>query len=355
MRRFNIACTIGGVAIAALSLSACVTRTENLDNLNVITKPYSLLFADEHGTLYSTYDGSAFSVLATSSGVPVMGLATTDKYILMRPNPGILTVDDGGEGRNHNFNPTYFNVNPFSFGPSFVLNIPDYSDTGAVKRDRIYLASDKNGGLAYNDSNAQTKTSWYFETDTALTGSVTSLTQLDNGAIIAFDDIGRTVDIKVNLGTLWRSQSAQGLPGAGTGRMFVISMKNDIYAVMTADPANGGVWRSTDQGHTFSQLPTGPTDITCAIGAFDKVLIVGTQSGGVYRLSGQGAWESSSIGLKSGIIIYGLAYKSNKFKNGKSGEYIFAATNDGVYRSDNLGQNWVRLDIPTMKQVTAIY
>lgn len=362
MRRFNIAYTIGGVALAALSLSGCVSRTENLDNLNVITKPYSLMFADVQGTIYSTYDGQRFDVIPNAQGVPMMGLASTGNYILLRPNPFALFVDDGGEGINRNFNPAYDKVNPSSFGPSFVLNLPGYNDTGAKAKDRLYVASSE--GLAYSDSNAQTKTSFFQVSDTSFNGvGTTSLTQLDDKRLIAFDDVTRRVWIKNDLNSPWISQAGIGLPGAGSGKMFIISQKNDIYAVMTENTTDIGVWRSTDQGHNFAKLPSdGLTpDISCAISAFDKVLIVGTTANGIWRFSGQGSWQQSSIGLKTGIKIYGLAAKSNKFKGNKagefkSGEYIYAATNDGVYRSDNLGQNWVRVEAPpTEKEINLIY
>lgn len=364
MRRFNIAHTIGGVALAALSLSGCVNRSENLDNLNVITKPYSLLFADVHGTIYSTYDGQMFDVIPNSQGVPMMGLGATDKYILLRPNASYLMVDDAGEGVNRNFNMSYSRVNPASFGPTFMLNLPDYNDTGSGLTDRLYVASDE--GLAYSDSNGQTQTSWFRVTDPELVnnnGKITSLGQLDDKKLVAYDDQTRKIWIKNDLKSEWRIQESAGLPAGGN--MFIITMKNDILAVMMQNSTDFGIWRSTDNGKTFNKLTNDgglTSDVTCAIAAFDKVIIVGTASGGIWRFSGQGKWEQSSIGLKAGIQIYGLVYKSNKFKaggsaeNGKIGEYIYAATNDGVYRSDNLGQNWVRTEAPpTVKDINLIY
>lgn len=356
MRRFNIACAIGGAAMAVLSMTSCVSRTENLDNINVITKPYSLLFADAHGTLYSTYDGQKISIVPGTQGVPMMGLSSTDKYILMRPNQGSLFVDDGGEGKNRNFNPSYMDVNPASFGPTFVLNIPNYNDTGAVIKDRLYVASSSTAGrgLAYSDSNGLTRTSWLHETDVALEG-VTSLALLDNRTVVAFDDVSRRVYMKANLKTFWARQGAAGLPAAGTGNMFVLSHKNDILAVMIND-INPGVWRSTDLGQNFTAMPAGlPADVSCAISAFGKVVIVGCATNGIWRLSGQGVWENSSIGLKSGSIVYGLAAKNNKFKNDKSGEYVYAATSDGLYRSDNLGQNWVKVEGPSVRDIVLIH
>lgn len=361
MPRFNIAYTIGSIALVAMSLQGCVPTTENLDNLNVITKPYSLHFADTLGALYTTYDGERFNVIANSQGLPVDALSASDKYILMRyANGTILHMSDGGQGVNVNFNPSYTSLNPLSFGPSAIINLPDYNDSGAVKRDRIYVASGAAGGkgIAYNDSNG-TPSRWFMVTDTALGTGVTSFAVLENKALIAFDDVSRAIWMKENLGTEWRKRGANGLPGTGVGRMYIISQKNDIYAVMIdGDASNNGIYRSTDQGHTFSKLPDNPItpDITCAAAPFGKVLIACTKENGVWRLSGQGSWERASIGLKSGIRIYAITYKSNKFKNDKAGEYVFISTSDGLYRSDDLGQTWIRLNAPGNNQVfTAIH
>lgn len=361
MPRFNIACTIGSIALAAFSLQGCVSRTENLDNINVITKPYSLHFGDSLGTIYATYDGERFKVLTATQGVPVEALSTTDKYILMRMMNGtIMFVDDGGQGNINNFNPSYTSVNPASFGSSYVINLPGYNDSGAIKRDRIYIASSATGskGIAYSDYNAHVDSQWFLVNDAELGNSVTSFAALENKAVVAFDDVSRSIYVKENLASEWRKKNAAGLPAAGDGRMYIISQKNDILAVMVnGDVSVNGIYRSTDQGMSFSKLPDSPItpDITCAAAPFGKVLIACTRDNGVWRFSGQGTWERASVGLKNGIRIYGITFKSNKFKNDKQGEYVFIATTDGIYRSDDLGQTWIRLNVPGNNQVfTAI-
>ena len=363
MRRFNIAYTVGSIALAAFSLQSCVSRTENLDNLNVITKPYSLYFADTLGLVYTTYNGERFDVLNSTQGVSVDALGTTGEFILMKMvNGTILFVDDGGQGNRHNFNPSYKNVNPAAFGPSVVLNLPKYNDTGAIKRDRVYVASSINKGIAYSDNNANYDSSWFHPGDVELGSSVTSFAKLDNGTIVAFDDVSRGLWVKANLTSEWKSKPATGIAAAATGQMYIISQKNDILAVMINGAGTDyGIWRSTDGGNTFSKLPDiNPSDpvkdITCAAAPFGKVLIACTRANGIWRLSGQGTWERASVGLKNNIRVYAISAKSNKFKNDKTGEYVFIATSDGLYRSDDLGQTWVRLEVPGSAPVfTAMY
>lgn len=361
MRRLNIAYTIGGVALAALILSSC-TRDENIDNLNVITKPYSLHFADSAATLYATNDGQHFSIIPNQQGRPIEAIATSGEYLLFRMQfSPILFVDDAGEGINNNFNPSFTDMNPAAYGNSAILNLPGYNDTGAIKKDRLYVAAGTNKGIAYNDSNGKSS-AWFYVNDPELGTSVTSFTKLEDSTLVAFDDVSRSIWTKDDLTADWKRKGASGLPaGGGTDKLMIINQKNDIIAVSINTGIVGGpaIWRSTDKGATFKEIPlTGinePIVITGAAAPFGKVLVITTINTGVFRLSGQGVWEKTTFGLKNDLYIFGITSKNNKFKNGKAAEYLFIGTTDGVYRSDDLGQNWIRLDIPTYKPIMAIH
>jgi hypothetical protein len=54
-------------------------------------------------------------------------------------------------------------------------------------------------------------------------------------------------------------------------------------------------------------------------------------------------FKLSSEGLTGGIEVHGLTAKSNLYKGGAIKQYIFAATNKGVFRSEDLGKNWVNV------------
>ena len=360
MRRFNIAYITGCVAVVAASLQGCQTRTENIVNLNVITKPYSLHVSDTAGEIFSTNDGELIYPLHTSGTGPIEALGTTGKYRLMVPkSKSFLFVDDGGDGDYVNFNPVYGDLNPSAFGNTMFINLPAYNDTGAKVKDRLYVASSKGSGIAYSDENAQKDSTWYLESGPNLPAapSATSFTLLDNGILVAFDDVTRKIYIKRDLQSPWDAMGASGLPPAGVGRMYIIHQSNSILAVKLDDAADNNIWRSTDEGKNFTKLPDLPVDdMTCAVAAFDKVIVVGTRANGVFRLAGQNTWEPTTNGLLANTRIEAMTFKTNKFKGeGREGNYIFIATNKGVYRSDDNGQSWIDIKAPSISQVfTAI-
>lgn len=360
MRRFHTAYTFGCIALAAFTLQGCVTRTENLDNLNVITKPYSLHFADTAGLIYSTYDGQRFDIFSNTNGIAVDAILTSGKNVLMRTFDGTNIFVSESDGNNTTFNATFTDVNPAAFGPSVMINLPGYKDSAGKKYDRIYVAAAGGHGIAYQDYNGDIDSAWLYPRDAALGNignKVTSFARLENGALAAFDNDSRKIWIKSDYNSTFSAKAGAGLPAAGGDRMFIITQKNDILAVVHMGTTDFGVYRSTDTGATFTKLPNitlagvDVKDITAASAPFGKVLIVCTRDNGIWRLSGQGVWEPSSIGLKYGARVYAISAKDNVFKNDRKGEYVFIGTSDGVYRSDDLGQTWVRLEVPAVKPI----
>lgn len=348
MRRINLVSTISCVALAAFSLQSC-DKSNGIDNNQVITKPYTVHFVDTSGQIYYTNDGETVRPLTTSDGFAVSAIETSGPNILFRKeNSTILFASDGGEKKYTNFNPTFTDINPASFGQSVVLQLENYNDTGAEVSDRIYVVTAQNNGIAFNDSNASVGAQWFYETNSGLpSGGFTSLAQVTSGQVFAFDDQTNNLYMKPDLATAWSKKNGSGLPPAGDGNLFITSMGTDLLAVSVGGTNRGTILRSTDMGDNFSllpALPNGVTDLTTAIGAFGKVIIACTRDNGVYRFGGNNAtWESSSFGLDVNTRIYGIAQKNNLYKNEANREYVYIATSTGIYRSDDLGQNWIKV------------
>jgi uncharacterized protein (TIGR03437 family) len=133
-----------------------------------------------------------------------------------------------------------------------------------------------------------------------------------------------------------------GVTGGNNPALVLFSHKGALYAAVEED----GIFRSTDQGRTWSAVNTGiPETPFVGRSAYDFVvsgndLFVG--AGGVYRLNSQGdGWVSASNGLPTmfqiPLPVVALTV---------SGTTLFAAISSPafsgpkVYRSTNQGLNW---------------
>ncbi len=350
MRRINFVYTIACVALVVIALESC-TRSNGIDNNQVITKPYTLYFVDTNGVIYNTNDGDRIALERGPDGLPASSLHTSGQNLLMRKRNGTnLFVSDGGHGENLNFNPNYKSINPAAFGQNIAVNIDNYVDDTT---DRLYVASNQGAGVVYNDSNGNVGSVWLQDSDDGLAGnsSITSYAYTRNGKLFAFDDVSRNIYMKENKDAKWVKKGGGGLPASGSGRLYIGDYGNNLIMTGIEAASDVGVWYSSNDGDSWDKYTdikdaegTVIDDITAACAPFGKVVIATTLDNGVWRFSGESAtWEYSSFGLEKGTRIYAITAQRNVFKNEAVREYVFIATSTGVYRSDDLGQNWIRI------------
>jgi hypothetical protein len=125
--------------------------------------------------------------------------------------------------------------------------------------------------------------------------------------------------------------------GAYNSRLIAIDQKG-----------NCGAWYSDDLGRNwapYSGLPKN-TPLLCINSPFNQICFIGTYGQGLYYLSpNTTTWMQVTSGLTSNLIIWGITYKQNIFKNNTKINYVFLATNMGIYKSVDNGLHWV-LTIP---------
>lgn len=315
------------LALAACSLSAFVMqgcKKENgIDNETVITKPYGMYVADNQGSLFNTNDGESYKIVFPPDGVVPRSILTSKQNLLWIKQNVHLSEDNG-----KNFNPTYFNANPAALWQQMALNVPNHN--------RIYLVSTEGFGIVFSEDNGKTWTvddKW----DASIGGaSINSFSQLGNGNLFAHDLFNQKLFKRTSAGANWTEVTMAGLPPAP---FYLAHYGNTL--TLTDFSGGAGVWYSNDEGLNWQQytgLPAGRI-LYSTVAPFDQTLLVGTDSTGIYRLQGT-QFVAANAGLESYTVVRAIAAKDDIYKNGAVKRYVYIATSTGLYRSEDIGQNW---------------
>jgi hypothetical protein len=315
------------IAITGLALTGC--RKENgIENNNVIRTPYGLYFSDALGALHQTNDGKTYKHIYPGDNIKPRAIATSGNHNVLWVKKDLFLTDN-----DRNFNVKNSTVNPAALWQSLILNVMNVPNL-----DVVFVASTKGFGVEMSSDHGLTWT-----TDNAVhpaspsPNAINSFTQLANGRIFGLEN---------STGALYRRDPSSGwdtiiattpLPA---GNFYLSHINNTILA---ADyKGAGGVWFTNDYGWTWTQYAGLPTNqqILSVGGPLDQVVLAGTDSTGIYRLVGN-TFQPSNNGLKPFTSVYGIVGKQDTYKNAVIKQYIYIATNKGLFRSEDLGQNWV--------------
>ena len=179
--------------------------------------------------------------------------------------------------------------------------------------------------------------SWLARHTGITTEQVTSLSA-GNGKHLAAT-MGRGVFVTENNGANWRASNVN--LNAHTVEKIQRLSNGTVLAAMIF---NGSIWRSTDFGLTYQPTMGAPNEANCFIEIGTKVL-AGTTVSGLYISSDYGAnWAVRNRTLPAtGELV-------------KIGTMLFAATEEGVFRSTDEGGVWtpVNTGLPESPLVSAM-
>lgn len=138
----------------------------------------------------------------------------------------------------------------------------------------------------------------------------------------------------------------------GMGRTTHVSFHPTQANTFYVASPNGGIWKSTDGGTTYTSiadnLPYQPVGIVLADPTNPNVLYatLGEKEGwwqyslGIYKTTNGGnTWNPSSLNWKltDNKVIYGLQM------NPQNSSILIAATSDGLYKTFNGGNSWIKI------------
>jgi uncharacterized protein (TIGR03437 family) len=170
-----------------------------------------------------------------------------------------------------------------------------------------------------------TATSWLFDwTPTAAQiGSYTlNLTVADNGSPV----LSANGSVVINVDAKWAR--SPGIDG-GLIQCFLVS-----GSTIFAGTDLGGVFRSTDNGASWSPSGLGQLDI----------IALQTFGGAIFAATNQGVRRTTDSGVSWTEVNNGLPKVGDNYRSGLSfaviGNTLFAGTIDGVYKTTNNGADW---------------
>ncbi len=314
-------------ALFCVTLQSC-KKENGIDNDTVIKKPYGLYIASEQGELLNTNDGDNYLTIFPVDGYPMRSLVYSDSGIYFIKSNLHYSVNNGRD-----FNVSFTDVTP---SPSPWQN----GMWSALDQNRIYVASPTGHGVFFTGDEGE---NWFddpnWDVGITVTG-ISSFSQLKNNELYAHANSNDSVYKKDNAGDDWSFVTQLNTPPQ-TGNYYLSHFDNTL--LLTDQSGVNGVYYSNTPGSGLSWtqypgLPNRPLHATNA--PFDEVLLVGTDSMGVYRLQ-SGVFVPSNNGLETSTTVYGIVGKDNVYKNGARRRYIYLATNKGIFRSEDLGQNWI--------------
>jgi len=140
---------------------------------------------------------------------------------------------------------------------------------------------------------------------------------------------------------------------AGIGRLNCVAFNPDNDNLIYAGAAAGGVWKTTDGGTNWTAIgdendALGTTDIVVVSTAGDDILYLATgdrdhsdtYSVGVLKSTDGGTtWNTTGLSWtqSQGYLIYRLLIDPN------DNSILYAATNDGVFKTSNAGDSWTQI------------
>ncbi|HTN46129.1 MAG TPA: hypothetical protein VL098_07240 [Flavipsychrobacter sp.] len=330
MKKRTLLHTLVVGAMFSVAFQSC-KKENGIDNEKIIKKPYGLYATDIDGQLLHSTDGEEYDVLLPAESYPARALTYSAAAIYWLKGNLHVSRDNG-----QNFNPA-LTLQPVATPTPWQTSI-----LSAMDQNRVYVTDQRDRGIYLTDDDGK---NWFADAkwdEGLIAGNINSLAQLMNGTMFARSETTDSIYRKDNKDDNWSmvvpDATKTQLPD---GQFFLSRYNNELIA--TDRTGKNGVFHTSDAtGWTaYTGLPKRALYTTIA--PLDEVLLVGTDSFGVYRLQGN-QFVPSNNGLTDYSSVYGIAGKEVIYKNNIRKTFIFLATNKGLFRSEDVGNNWVKVN-----------
>lgn len=315
-------------AASILLLSSC-NKSIDQDNGTAIQTPYSLYAGSKDGRIIHSNDGETYSFVFPSDGYGPTQIVTSGQNLMIVKDNLHLSTNEG-----KSFNPVVTTLRKFPW-QNMIYN--------HAKFNQVFVTSSDGKGILVSNDNGLTWKPDLFNENLPSLFQVSSFAGLENGKLFAYSNVSNMTFVKTDANIQWEPITTISFNPTLGSQYYIFSSNNTLY--MADYEGKGGVWISTDEATTWSKLSgnrTLPSDIkyTGAVAPYgNKVTVIATEDQGIFRSNEEGEFEKTT-GLPTGTKVRSLAKKINIYKNQTVKIYIYAATDIGIYRSEDGGKSW---------------
>lgn len=324
------------LALLPFAFSSC-EKYNQVDNSATVKLPYVLFIGGYNGVVQKTNDALSYNSLFNTDNSITRQIIVADSNIIYLKQHVYVSTDDGK---------MFVRSNGLNKIP-YINELRKYylPNTGLYDKGekRVYICANTDADLIGNgDLYVSTDAGKTFNVESNWAGGAgnpTSITQLKNGDLYIIEDSGK----------IWRKQGSNPWTPVAqntTNRLgrdttnWYISHKGDTLLVIDYN-GRQGVYYSLN-GIDWTKCTGMPTKKKILFGnqAFDNnQFYIGYDSAGLYRLNGT-AFESTGVGLPWYAKVGFVEGKSVTYRTDFKRNYLFAATDAGLYISETDGLDW---------------
>lgn len=307
------------------------------DNDQVIQTPFGLFLGNTNGMLVNTNDGYYINPIFPADGYASTAIVTSGENVLLLKDKLHLSLNNG-----KNFQMVYDRVEHQDWQEQII---------DAPLQNRIYVASKDGKGVAYSTDKGLT---WNVDNlfDPLMPGGykINSFVAMNDGSVLGFSSEGLALLKKENADAPWTPMPIEGVYPADAGKYFIVGDGQSLMLLESTGRYNH--YYSEDGGYHWVRLymdaiPFGMKTYG-AVKAPGGDWVIGT-SEGLFKVELPERIYPAHNGLEIGTDVKRLTLKKNVYKNGVVKNYLFAATDKGLFRSEDRGLNWVRTTDSTLQ------
>lgn len=333
-------------AIVIGAVSGCKKYNE-VDNSSTVETPYILYIGGYNGTLHKTNDATYFNANFHTDNSPVRQVIIADTNILYLKQNCYFSKNEGLAFQlNNNHTLPYVDLFYKYYLPYSMVYDKNNREVFLCTRTGLEKSTDLGASFSpetnWDPAPPLAGLNYQIPPFNTITGEIPlSITQLDNSDLYCLGDSAHLYQKLAGSGTKWK-QLTPTTPLPNDSALWYLSHQgNTLIAIDFI--GTYGIYNSTDGGMTWVAYTGVPKSRKLLFGntpSFsNNTFFVGIDSVGIIKQSGTGF-----TGTGAGIPLYCkpgmIEGKRNIYRNGYIKNFLFCATDQGLFISYNNGEDW---------------